>query len=80
MNTKVQKWGNSLALRIPRSIACQAGLSCGDEVDVTLRDDHIRVEARNDSPRDATALLRGVTPGNRHEESDWGPQFAGRHQ
>jgi hypothetical protein len=33
MVTRVQKWGNSLALRIPRSFAAQAKVAAGTAVD-----------------------------------------------
>ena len=36
MKTKVQKWGNSLALRIPKSFAAETVLEPGTEVDLSL--------------------------------------------
>ena len=36
MHTKVQKWGNSLALRIPRSFAAEAQVEEGSTVDVSV--------------------------------------------
>jgi len=36
MQTKVQKWGNSLGLRIPKSFAEQAGVEAGSEVSPSL--------------------------------------------
>ena len=38
MQTKVQKWGNSLGLRIPKSFAEQAGVEAGSEVDLSVED------------------------------------------
>ncbi len=43
MVTRVQKWGNSLGLRIPRSFAVEARLAEGTAVDVTLEDDRLIV-------------------------------------
>jgi antitoxin MazE len=68
MRTKVQKWGNSLAVRIPKSFAEEAGVSAGSEVQLTVRDDGLLVRparARRPKLRD---LLRGVTRSNRHGE------------
>ena len=36
MRVKVQKWGNSLALRIPRSLAVESQIEKGSEVNVSL--------------------------------------------
>jgi antitoxin MazE len=36
MVTRVQKWGNSLALRIPRSFAVQAKVAAGTAVDLAV--------------------------------------------
>ena len=36
MVTRVQKWGNSLALRIPQSFAMQAKVTAGTAVDIAV--------------------------------------------
>ena len=36
MKTRVQKWGNSLALRIPKSFAAEAGLRANGTVELSL--------------------------------------------
>jgi antitoxin MazE len=36
MKVQVQKWGNSLALRIPKSFAVETGIENGSTVEVTL--------------------------------------------
>jgi len=38
MRTKVQKWGNSLAVRIPRSFAEELGVNHDTEVEIVLSD------------------------------------------
>ncbi|KUO69558.1 MAG: hypothetical protein APF77_18360 [Clostridia bacterium BRH_c25] len=40
-NTKVQKWGNSQGVRIPRYILDQAKLNEGDTVEISVKDDKI---------------------------------------
>ena len=72
MNTTVQKWGNSLALRIPRSVAKDIHLQQGSVVDMTLVAGKIVVKPRRQRHYGLAQLLRGVTKRNRHAEVDWG--------
>ncbi|MBI2104539.1 MAG: AbrB/MazE/SpoVT family DNA-binding domain-containing protein [Candidatus Omnitrophica bacterium] len=72
MNTMVQKWGNSLALRIPRSVARDIHLRQGSVVDIALIAGKIVVKPTRRQHYTLTQLLRGVTKGNRHTELDWG--------
>ena len=74
MNTTVQKWGNSLAVRIPRSVAKDSHLHQGSVVDIALIGGKIVVKPRRQSPYTLAQLLKGVTPRNRHAELDWGGQ------
>ncbi len=72
MTTQLSKWGNSLGLRIPKSVALAARVQDGDEVEVSVRADGAIVitPAR---PRYTIAdLVNGITPRNRHRETDWG--------
>lgn len=72
MNTTVQKWGNSLALRIPRSVAKDIRLHQGSVVDMTLVAGKIVVKPRRQRQYALAQLLRGVTTRNRHAALDWG--------
>ena len=72
MQTKVQKWGNSLGLRIPKSLAEQVGVGAGSEVEVTIEAGHLVVRARRLPRYDLTVLLEGVTADNVHEEFETG--------
>lgn len=72
MNTTVQKWGNSLALRIPRSVAKDIRLHQGSVVDMTLVAGKIVVKPRRQRRYALAELLRGVTKRNRHVALDWG--------
>ena len=38
MLTKIQKWGNSQGLRIPKNLLIDAQLGVGDEVDINVKD------------------------------------------
>lgn len=63
MKTNVQKWGNSLALRIPSSFAKQLGLKSA--CSVTLEIDHGQLVVRPDCLTLDT-LLSDITPENLH--------------
>ena len=53
MQTKVQKWGNSLGLRIPKSFAEQAGVEAGSEVDLSVEDGELIVRQTGSAVLDA---------------------------
>ena len=74
MNTTIQKWGNSLAVRIPRSVAEDSHLHQGSVVDIVLIGGKIVVKPQRQQQYTLAQLLKGVTPRNRHAEHDWGEQ------
>ena len=65
MRSSVAKWGNSLALRIPKSYAKQLGLKQGSHVEITARANALIVRKPEYTLEE---LLAKVTPGNRHAE------------
>ena len=71
MTTHVARWGNSLAVRLPRSVAAEASVGEGDRVDVSVEGGAIvvRPAARRYALDD---LVGGITRRNRHRETDWG--------
>ena len=71
MKTHVQRWGNSLALRIPKLLADEAGLTDNSAVELSLRD-HVIVIAPLVAPVNLDALLAQVTEDNLHREVDTG--------
>lgn len=73
MKTRVQKWGNSLALRIPKSFAAEAGLREDASVDLSLVKGKVVVQPVRPEPLTLDELLRGVTDENLHKEWDTGP-------
>ena len=73
MNTKVQRWGNSLAVRIPKSFAEEVGLVDGSPVEMRLVDGGLLVEPVSTRPLSLAELLNGVTASNLHAELDSGP-------
>ena len=73
MKAKVQRWGNSLAVRIPKSFAEEVGLEAGTAVDMRLVDEGLLVTPAPDEPLSLDDLLDGVTKANIHAEVDAGP-------
>ena len=72
MKTRVQKWGNSLALRIPKSFADEVGLQKETPVEVSLADGKIVVTPVTKSKLTLEQLLSKVTKENLHHEVDTG--------
>jgi len=71
MTTLVSKWGNSLALRIPKSVAAQMDVNDGDAVDISVQDGVIVVRPVP-TRYSIDELAAGITAKNRHRETDWG--------
>lgn len=72
MLTKVQRWGNSLALRIPKAFAIDAGLEDDSAVEILLVDGQIIVKPVTTESWSLEQLLAGVTSENMHHETDTG--------
>lgn len=73
MRVRIQKWGNSLALRIPKSFAVETALDSGGEVDLTLEGGRIIVTPLEAPSYSLGELLARITPSNLHSETDTGP-------
>jgi len=72
MKTHIQKWGNSLALRIPKSFANEVGLEQDSPVEVSLEDGKLVIAAATKPKLTLRRLLAQVTKDNRHAEFDTG--------
>jgi antitoxin MazE len=70
--TKVQTWGNSLGVRIPRGLAEEVGLGAGTEVSLTAKDGELVLRPTVPSRLRLADLLAGVTPENIHPSIDTG--------
>jgi len=75
MKTRVQKWGNSLAVRIPKSFAEGMGIGNNAPVEMSLEEGALVIKADRDRQWDLDALLAEVTDENIHEE--WEAEGAG---
>jgi antitoxin MazE len=77
MRSKVQKWGNSLALRIPKAYALEVGFRRDSDVEVSVRQGSLVIAPAKVPTYALDDLLSKVTRRNRHGEVDLGPA-AGR--
>ena len=68
MKTMIQRWGNSLALRIPKTFAEEISVREGDEVEMNVARGRLVIAPR--PPRDyrLSDLVAEIRPGNRHKE------------
>jgi antitoxin MazE len=67
MSTYVQRWGNSLALRIPKALALELGIGEGSAVALEVMDGTLIVR-RVEEELSLESLLAGITDENRHSE------------
>ena len=72
MKTRIQRWGNSLAVRIPAAFARSLGLEQDSQVELTMtRSQLVIAPVREPKPKLADLLDR-ITPANVHREVDAG--------
>jgi antitoxin MazE len=72
MKAQVQKWGNSLALRIPRAIAGDCGLSSGSEVELSLEDGRLTITPISSWSLKLESILDQIHPEELHREVETG--------
>jgi len=73
----VQKWGNSLALRLPKRFAEEIGINRESFVEMTIRDGAIVVTPQVEPRYTLARLLADVTPDNMHNAVETGPAVGG---
>lgn len=72
MKVSIQRWGNSLAVRIPKPIAVESDLAEGAMVDMKLVKGKVILIPLRDCKPTLEQLLAGVTEENMHGELDFG--------
>ena len=76
MKTAFHKWGNSLALRVPKPLADEIGASEGKTAEIAVRDGKLVIEIVKPKRRrrryTLAELVEGMTPENYHRETEWG--------
>ena len=78
MKIEFLKWGNSLALRIPKAFAQEIGASVGKAANMEVRDGKLVVEIAKPKLRrrrryTLEQLVADIRLENRHREIEWGP-------
>jgi antitoxin MazE len=72
MTAVVAKWGNSLAIRIPKSVAEQAHVTEGTGIDFSVEGNSIIITPQKRRKYTLDELLEGMTPENFHSEFETG--------
>ncbi len=73
MVTTVQRWGNSLAVRIPKAFADQARLDENSDVEISIDGDKITLAPAKREWK-LHELVSKISPSNIHAETNWGDQ------
>lgn len=71
MTTKIQNWGNSLGVRIPKKYVNEFGFENGTEVTIIKEKDGVKIKPV-EKKETLEELLSKITDENRHEYIDWG--------
>jgi len=72
MKTQIARWGNSIAVRIPKTVAEAAKLRAGDYLEMAVEDSGVVRMRKKQGKPSLKDLIRAITPENLHTETDWG--------
>jgi antitoxin MazE len=72
MKTTAQKWGNSLAIRVPKSVAQQAGLKVKDDLEIEVREGTLVLRPHLRRVYRLEDLVKRISPRNLHKELGFG--------
>jgi antitoxin MazE len=75
MRAQISRWGNSLAVRLPRQVLDSAGLTEGASVEMEVVDGVVQLRPQRPSYTLAD-LLAGITPENIPDRCDDAPRGA----
>ncbi len=70
MKAQIQKWGNSLAVRIPKSFADEVGLAAETVIELTIHEGQLLLTPVQPATYSLDDLLAKITDANRHDEVD----------
>lgn len=71
MTTKVQRWGNSLAVRLPKVILDDLNIKEGSDINISVENNAIKIIPIKKKPT-LEELMSKITPENKHDEVNWG--------
>ena len=72
MKTKIARWGNSLAVRLPKHALKDLELKEGALVELSAKDGKLVLTPRHAADPELDKLIAAITPKNRYPETDWG--------
>jgi len=72
MQTRVQKWGNSLGLRIPKLFARELNMEAGSAMDLSVANGQLVIRPLRRKKFELNALLAEISDGNLHAEISTG--------
>ena len=72
METTIQKWGNSLGVRLPKSITDNKSLSAGTRVRVSEKEGVVQIEALPQTDASLEEMVSSITDDNKHAALSWG--------
>ena len=72
MQTTVQKWGNSLALRLPKPFTTEINISENSTVNISIENNQIVIKPIKKTPINLDDLIAAITPDNLHSEISTG--------
>jgi antitoxin MazE len=79
MNAQIRKWGSSLAVRIPDPCVKALKLKEGMQLDISVVDGGILLQAWERKTYTLAELVRNITPDNVHGETAWGEAVGREH-
>jgi antitoxin MazE len=71
MKTQLSRWGNSLAVRIPKHVASAAKWKAGDDIEVEVEDSGTVKLQKPEKKLTLKELVEGINPENVHAEMNW---------
>ncbi len=72
MQAQLMKWGNSIAIRIPKRALEQAQLSEGDSLDLSIEGPGVIAMKATHKKLTLKEMVAAITPENLHSETEWG--------
>ena len=67
MTTKLQKWGNSYAVRIPKNLIQDIKLTQGASIEIKYHNQSLVIKPKKQKEYSLKELIKGITPKNRHK-------------
>ena len=67
MTTKLQKWGNSYAVRIPKNLIQDIKLAQGASIEIKYHNQSIVIKPKKQKEYSLKELIKGITPKKRHK-------------